>query len=273
MKLSEARILLTGATGGLGCAAAERLAAGGASLLLTDRDQARLEEQASRLRALGTTVTFLAGDITCAGDRARLASHARDWRGGVNVLVNNAGLNDFALLTDQDEARIEAMLRVNVLSPILLCRELLPWLSGLPEAHVVNMGSTFGSIGYPGYAPYCATKFAVRGFTEAMRRECADGPVRFHYLAPRAARTALNTDAVNAMNAALGVRMDPPELVADALARLIETDKQESYLGWPERLFVRINGLLPRLVDSSLRKQLPTIKRYATPASHGGTPS
>ncbi len=273
MKLSDARILLTGATGGLGCAAADRLAAGGAALLLTDRDQPRLEEQAARLRGLGTTVTFLAGDITRREDRQRLVGHARDWRGGINVVVNNAGLNDFALLTDQDEARIEAMLRVNVLAPMLLCRELLPALSALPEAHVVNMGSTFGSIGYPGYAPYCASKFAVRGFTEAMRRECADGPVHFHYLAPRAARTALNSDAVNAMNEALGVRMDPPELVAEALARLIETDKRESYIGWPERLFVRINGLLPRLVDSSLRKQLPTIKRFAAPASHGGTHS
>ena len=277
MKLSDARILLTGAAGGLGAAAATRLARGGASVLLSDRDPAALQRLADRLREKGSRVAWLAGDVTSAEDRQRLAGHASQWQGGINVLVNNAGLNDFALLGDQPEARIEAMLRVNVLAPILLTRSLLPWLSGLAEAHVLNVGSTFGSIGYPGYAPYSATKFALRGFTEAMRREHADGPVRFHYLAPRAAKTALNSAAVNAMNEALGVQMDPPERVADALAAIIEGNRPEAYLGWPERLFVRINALFPRLVDASLKKQLPTIKHYAAgpgpDAAKGGTPA
>ena len=269
MKLSTARILLTGAAGGLGTATALRLARGGAALLLADRDEAALGRLADQLQSRGTPVAWLAGDITSAADRQRLFARAGQWRGGVNVLINNAGLNDFALLEDQDEARIEASLRVNVLAPILICRGMLPALSGLPEAHVINIGSTFGSIGYPGYAPYCATKFAIRGFTEAMRRETADGNVHFHYLAPRAARTALNTSNVNAMNEALGVAMDPPEVVAEAVAEVIERDRRETYIGWPERLFVRINALFPRLVDSSLRKQLPTIKEYATGSRPG----
>jgi short-subunit dehydrogenase len=125
------------------------------------------------------------------------------------------------------------------------------------------MGSIFGSIGYAGYAPYSASKFALRGFTEAMRRECADGPVRFHYVAPRAARTALNSEAVCAMNEALGVRMDPPEVAAEAVARALEQDRAEAYLGWPEKLFVRINSVLPRLVDAALRKQLSVIRHHA----------
>lgn len=278
MRLADARVLLTGAAGGLGAATAHRLARQGASLLLADRDAAALERLAGRLGDMGSRVAWLAGDVTSAEDRQRLVSRASQWQGGVNVLVNNAGLNDFALLEDQSEARIEAMLRVNVLAPILLCRGLLPWLATLPEAHVLNVGSTFGSIGYPGYAPYCATKFAIRGFTEAMRREHADGPVRFHYLAPRAAKTALNSTAVNAMNEALGVRMDPPELVADAVAEVIESGRRETYLGWPEKLFVRVNGLFPGLVDASVKKQLPTIRHYAAgpapdAAAKGGTPA
>ena len=278
MKLGDATVLLTGAAGGLGTATAMRLAKGGASLLLADRDDDALQRLSGRLQSLGTPVARLAGDITLAEDRQRLFTLAAHWRGGVNVVINNAGLNDFALLEDQDEARIEASLRVNVLAPILICRGLLPALSGLPEAHVINIGSTFGSIGYPGYAPYCATKFAIRGFTEAMRRETADGGVHFHYLAPRAARTALNTSNVNAMNEALGVAMDPPEVVAEAVAKVIERDRAETYIGWPERLFVRINALFPGLVDSSLKKQLPTIKEYAAgpvpgAVTQGGSPA
>lgn len=263
MKLSAARVLLTGAAGGLGAATAHRLAAGGATLLLTDCAAAPLEALSEDLRGRGSTVTFLACDIGAPEGRAALVERAEAWAGGVNVLINNAGVNDFALLGDQDEARIELLLKVNVLAPILLCRALLPHLARQPEAHVINMGSVFGSIGYPGYAPYSASKFALRGFTEAMRRESADGPVRFHYLAPRAAHTALNNQAACAMNDALGVRMDPPEVAAEAVAAAIERNRAETYLGWPEKLFVRVNGLLPRLVDASLRKQLPVIKRHA----------
>lgn len=278
MNLGNARVLLTGAAGGLGSATAARLARGGAALFLADRNPAGLERLAASLQDRGTTVTWLAGDVTSPEDRQRLVTAAAEWRGGVNVVVNNAGLNDFAFLEDQDEARVEATIRVNVLAPMLLTRGLLPHLGCLPEAHVVNIGSTFGSIGYPGYATYCATKFAIRGFTEAMRRETADTAVRFHYLAPRAAKTALNSAAVNAMNEALGVAMDPPELVAEAVADVIERDRKHAYLGWPEKLFVRINALFPGLVDSSLARQLPIIKQYASgsrsgTAAEGGTPA
>ena len=65
------------------------------------------------------------------------------------------------------------------------------------------------------------------------------------------------------MNEALGVRMDPPEVAAEAVARALEQDRAEAYLGWPEKLFVRINSVLPRLVDAALRKQLSVIRHHA----------
>jgi short-subunit dehydrogenase len=263
MKLADARIVLTGGTGGLGAAIARMLAGAGAAMLLADRNAQRLAALAAELRALGGRVAFLAGDLGDRADRARLSELAASWLGGVNVLINNAGLNDFAWLGDQDEARIEAMLRVNLLAPVLLTRALLPHLDSLPEAHVVNIGSSFGSIGYPGYAPYSASKFGLRGFTEAMRREMSDSTVRFHYVAPRACRTALNSPAACALNDALGVAMDPPEVAARAVLRVLEHGGDEAYLGWPEKLFVRINAVLPRLVDASLNKQLQIIKQYA----------
>ena len=103
----------------------------------------------------------------------------------------------------------------------------------------------------------------MRGFTEALRRELADTNVSVRYVAPRATRTGINTSAVERMNAELGVAMDPPELVAKAVCDMLAGSRVEAVLGWPEKLFARVNGILPRVVDGALRKQLPVIRRYA----------
>ncbi len=138
-----------------------------------------------------------------------------------------------------------------------------PLLRRQPRALLVNLGSTFGSIGYPGFTAYCASKFALRGFSEALRRELADSQIKVLYIAPRATRTAMNSADVVAMNNELKVEMDDPQEVARQIVHAIATEREELYLGWPEKLFVRLNGLLPRLVDQALRKQLPVIKRFA----------
>ena len=122
----------------------------------------------------------------------------------------------------------------------------------------------FGSIGYPGYVAYSATKFAVRGFTEALRRELADSNVAVKYLAPRATRTAMNPASVEEMNARLGVTMDSADRVASELVVLLQGRKHSAVVGWPEKAFARINALLPGIVDRAVRGQLPLIREFAT---------
>jgi short-subunit dehydrogenase len=126
----------------------------------------------------------------------------------------------------------------------------------------VFVGSTFGSIGYPGYSAYCATKFGLRGFTEALRRELADSLVQVMYFAPRATATAMNPESVTQLNRALGNAMDPPDQVAAQLIAAMKRDQRRCFLGWPEKLLVAINGVLPRLVDRAMLKQLPVIRRF-----------
>lgn len=263
MQLTGSRVLLTGAAGGIGRAIAMELVASGAQVLMVDRDQRALDAAAATLASASQRVEPSVCDLTSPDDRARLCEHARRWRGGVNILVNNAGLNPFGLYEDLSQAQIDAAIAVNLQVPMHLCRELLPHLRQQSPAAIVNTGSVFGAIGYPGYVAYATTKFALRGFSEALRRELEGSGVSVHYLAPRATLTPINTSSVERMNRELGVKMDPPERVAREWVRMLREGRPSAVIGWPEKLFVKVNALLPAVVDRAIRKQLPTIVRHA----------
>lgn len=262
--IAARRVLLTGATGGIGIAIARELLQRGAAVLLTGRSAARLQQLAPELGPHRDRIEIHAADLALDADRAALVDVASQWRGGVDALINNAGLNDLALLEAQDAAQIDRMLDTNLRAPIQLCRALLPQLHRAKRADIINVGSVFGSIGYPGYAVYSATKFAMRGFTEALHRELAGSTVRAHYLAPRATRTQMNAGAADRLNAELGTAVDDPSVVADAVCRMLEAPRPFAVLGWPEKLFARVNAVMPRLVDGALIKQLPAIRRHAS---------
>jgi short-subunit dehydrogenase len=261
MNLGDSRILITGAAGGIGACVARRLAAARAKLLLTDVNAQGLEKLAESLRLAGADVVTVVADVTKDAGRSALTARARAV--GVDVLINVAGVNPFGLLAEQSPSDIERTLSINACAPMLLCQALIPVLAARASAHIVNVGSTFGAIGFPGFSVYAASKFAIRGFTEALRRELADTSIRVHYVAPRATRTALSTDRVRALNDELKIAMDTPETVARAIERTLLRGRRETYLGLTERISVVVNALLPRLVDNTVRRQLPVIRRHA----------
>lgn len=261
-------VLLTGATGGIGAAIAARLAAQGARLLLVARSSVELQALRDRLpRAVAPHVTIPA-DIASNEGRSAIQHAVASLGAPLFALVHAAGISAFALLPDTEASDIEAQMSVNAVAPILLTRDLLSRLDPA-GARILSIGSSFGGIGYPGFTAYCASKFALRGFTEALRRELGDSAVQVAHLAPRATQTPINSPAVCAMNRALGNAMDPPDLVARQVERMLLARRMRNRaIGWPERLFLRINAVLPALVDGALRKQLPAIKRFATVPHH-----
>lgn len=265
MKIDGARILVTGAAGGIGSAVARQLGRSGARLFLTDVAEAPLHALAGKLRRDSVEVLAVAANLASHEDRAMLAGEART--AGVHVLINVAGINPFGLFVEQSDEEIERAMQINTMAPMLLCHAMIPLLADAARAHIVNVGSTFGSIAYPGFAVYSASKFAIRGFSEALRRELADTGIGVHYVAPRATQTALATDRIRAMNEELKVGMDSPAIVAKAIQNVLETERAECFLGGRERMFAKVNGLLPRLVDRALMKQLPVIRRYAATAA------
>lgn len=260
MNLQDKHVLVTGADGGIGSALCQALAAQGARLVLTSTREDSLSALASRL-AVPTHI--VAADIASAEGRAAIVSTCTAI-GGIDVLVNLAGVLDFTLFEHQPAERVEKTLRINLLAPMLLTQALLPQLRQREEATILNVGSIFGSIGHPGFVTYCASKAGMKSFTEALGRELADTGIRVSYIAPRATATALNTDRVNAMNTRLGNRMDSPEYVATRIVHQLCNDGLLSYLGWPENLFVRLNALVPSLVRKALVKQLDLIKHFAS---------
>jgi len=264
MSLAGARVLITGGAGGIGAALAAELLDAGAAVMLADIDAAALAATAARLAGQAGEVTTVTTNLMAAEGRNALCQAAIGWR--ANTLVNNAGVNHFGLYDELSTEQVTQTVALNILAPMLLTQALLPHLRQQPEAHLLNIGSVFGHIGYPGYAAYSASKFALRGFSEALRRELAGSSVRVHHLAPRATRTRINTSVVEQMNAALKVAMDPPETVARAARLVLEKNRASAVVGWPEKFFARVNALLPGIVDGAIIRQLPVIRRFAAKA-------
>lgn len=263
MSVAGKRVLLTGAAGGIGMASAQALARAGASLTLVSRNAEALDALNRQLP--GDEHRVVVADLaTCAGRSAVIAA-GQDADG----LINNAGANHFGLFTEQNEAQWRQTLELNLMVPMLLLQGLLPGLQAR-QGWVVNVGSAFGSIGFPGYAAYSASKFGLRGLTEALRRELAGSGVSLHYLAPRATATDMNSAPMAAMNAELGTAVDEPARVAAELLALLQSGRGVRFVGWPERFFIKLNGLFPALVEKSLVKQLPVIRRYALAGKGAG---
>jgi short-subunit dehydrogenase len=270
MNLQGAKILLTGAGSGIGLATAIRLAEAGASLALVGRDPDRLAAAAEAARQRGATTTAFLFDLAGERGHAELVSEARAWLGGLDLLVNNAGVTSFRALADEDPARIERIVRTNLVAPMLLARAALPAMIAQGRGRIVNVGSVYGSIGFAFFSTYSASKFGLRGFSEALRRELADTGVGVTYVAPRGVRTELNPDAVYRMSAQVKMQFDAPAAVAEAIARAIAHDRAEVFVGQPEGFFARLNAVLPRLVDGALRKQNRIAGSFASPSAAEG---
>jgi short-subunit dehydrogenase len=254
------RVLVTGGGSGIGAAIVLRLVDEGARVLITGRDASKLQAIAAEApQQIGTLVA----DLTIDTDRKRVVEYASHWdHVGIDTLINNAGTSGAGFLEDSTPAQIDAVLQTNLVAPICLTQALLAHLKSLPEARIVNIGSVFGYIGYPSQVVYSASKFGLRGFSEALRRELAGTRITVQHVAPRATRTSLNSNAMNEVNRQLGNRVDDPDRVAQIVVAGLSTRRANAVIGWPEALFARVNAVMPLLVDGTLAKQLPVIRRF-----------
>lgn len=259
MELSQSTCLITGASGGIGQAIARSLYAQGAALVLVGRNPAALNALNTEL---GGAHQCLVADIMAPAGRNQIAA-AVSGNPALTLVVQAAGSSSFGEFGEQTDADIENTIALNLTAPMLIARAILPALLQRPQATLVNVGSAFGNIGFPCFSTYCASKFGLRGFTEALQREYAGSALNIVYFAPRATQTSFNSSAVDEMNRVLGNQTDSPERVAEELVRLLKRGRRRAVVGWPEKLFCRLNGLLPELVDRALASKRNTIIEFA----------
>jgi short-subunit dehydrogenase len=217
MELSGRTVLLTGATGGIGHAIAERLAGAGAQLVLTGRRVEVLEPLAQRLggRALGV-------DLSQRAEVERLAGEAAD----VDVLVANAALPGSGRLEEYSVDEVDRVLDVNLRAPVVLARLLMPGMVERHGGHLVFVSSLSGKAATSGQSLYAATKYGLRGFATSLRADLHGTGVGVSTVFPGFIRDAgMFHDAQVELPSYVGTRT--PGDVADAVLRAIDRDLAE----------------------------------------------
>ena len=194
---SQPVILVTGASSGIGEATARLFAREGYRVAMGARRLDRLETLANEIQTSGGQALPVAADLSRLEDIQSLVTTTLDHYGQIDVLLNNAGFGRLDWLENLDPVKdIEAQLRINLIAVIQTAREVLPHMIKRRSGHIVNMASMAGQVATPTYTVYAASKFAVRGFTEALRREVGVYGVHVSAIYPGAnAKTTAETVA------------------------------------------------------------------------------
>ena len=220
MQLSGKTVLLTGATGGLGQAIAQAVADRGATLILSSRKQAELDQLALELPGEGHRT--IVSDLAEEGEALRLLEQA----GQIDVLVANAGLPASGKLDDFSQDEIGRALRVNLESPLRMARELTPAFTARGEGHMVFISSISGKAATARASLYAATKFGLRGFALCLREDLRNSGVGVSVVSPGTIRDAgMFADSKVTAPALMGT--GTPEQVGQAVVRAIERDRGE----------------------------------------------
>lgn len=254
----DARCLVTGTSAGLGRALAADLVRRGARVVMAARSADRLRDVADALIAEGADpegVLPFPADVTLAEDRADLLAFASDrLGGGLDLAINNAGIGAYGRFESHDESVARKVFEVNVFALIEMCRGLLPLLRKGRDPALCNIGSIVARRGLPGRSEYSASKFAVAGFTEAIRAEWSRDGIDVLLLNPGFTATEFEKNLVvdTAVYKTGGRRTMTAEAVARATLRALERGRKEVTLSAPGRLLVLANRLAPRFVDWGL---------------------
>jgi short-subunit dehydrogenase len=248
--------VVTGAAGGIGRGIALALARRGCNVALADIDEAGLERTAGEVAALGVRVSRHHLDVSNAGAVAAFPDAVTAEHAGVDVLVNNAGVALGGTFEEVAESDFEWLFGINFWGVVRMTRAFLPLLHDSEEARLVNISSLFGLIAPPGQAAYAASKFAVRGFSEALRHELAVTRIGVTVVHPGGVATSIAKSArlpksVAADEAARRTkRIDalltmPPEKAGETIVRGVENRKARVLVGSDAKAAARIERLMP----------------------------
>jgi short-subunit dehydrogenase len=259
MDLHGKTVVITGASSGIGRAAALEMARRGANVVLGARRVEPLERTAAECRAVGVRAAAVAADVTKPEDCARLVAAA----GEVDVLVNNAGFAVFDALADAKPDDLRAMMDTNYFGMVHCTQAVLPGMLARGRGTIVNVASIAGIMGYARMGGYCATKFAVIGFTEALRDEVLGRGLRVALVCPGTTETEFFVTAERgkmpgASRLILSVK---PERVARAVCHAAEDGGYRRILPLFAAIYMRMKEVFPRLAHFLMRRVSAVLER------------
>jgi len=249
--IEGARAVVTGASSGIGCEIATELARQGAAVIVTARREDRLRELVDRIESFGGNAHLVVGDITDAEVRGECLDAATSHLGGLDILVNNAGIGALGEFREADPQRMRRIMEVNFFAAVEMIREALPILATGNKPIVVNVGSVLGHRAAMRCSEYCASKFALHGFSDALRAELAPQGIDVLLVSP----STVETDFFDSVIERQG---DPPQggaakmpaaTVARKTVQAIRRGKHEIILTLGGKLFVWLDRLAPSLAD------------------------
>lgn len=263
-------VLITGASSGFGADAARLFAQEGCLVILTARRLERLQALAEEIRASGGQVAVWPLDVTDQAQIEGVVSAVIEQFGRVDILFNNAGLGRVNWLESLDPRRdINLQIDVNLRGAIQVVRAVLPYMLRQRSGHIINMSSVAGRIAAPLYSVYAATKFGIRAFTDALRREVAPYGVRVSGIYPGSAVTEFGLQAGDSvarrsMRFPSWVHMSS-RYVARKVVALAKRPRRALILPWWMIPILWVDAHFPGLVDWAL--QVFFVRRFHSPSS------
>jgi short-subunit dehydrogenase len=250
-EIRGSRAIITGASSGIGRALALELARQGADLVLTARREDRLREIAEAIAKAGGRVETVVGDIVEESTRLQAVDKARTRFGGLDVLVNNAGVGAMGRFDEASPQRLRQVMEVNFFALVEMTRAALPLLKQGRRPLIVNVSSILGHRGVPHSAEYCASKFAVQGFSESLRAELASHPVDVLVVSPGTTKTEFFDSVLEKTSQPKWPSHGAvsPEHVAKAVLRAMRKGKHEAIPFFWGRILCLLNRVSPRMMD------------------------
>lgn len=252
---NESVAVITGAASGIGRAVALRLASEKISgVAVCDVNREGLSETAEMLEKAGVPVSAHIIDVASRAQMENLVDEIIRRHGRVTHLINNAGVSLFGDVEEVSPEDIEWVMNINFWGVVNGVQLFLPFLRREPLSHIVNMSSVFGIIAPPGQAAYCASKFAVRGFSEALRHELEGSNVIVSTVHPGGVRTNIANNGKLGAHADETVRRSRISLFNERLARTAPADAAEAIVRG-------INRREPRILIGADARQISFLSR------------
>lgn len=252
------RILITGASQGIGRALAVAAARRGAKVLAAARSEELLKELMIEVRDFGGAIQTVAADVTSADDRRKMVEAAQKHYDGLDILINNAGIGATGHLMEADAERLRKIFEVNVFGLTETTRVFLPMLYKGVKPAIVNISSIAAKLGIPGRSEYSASKFAVQAFSEALRAELYKDNIDVVLINPGLTQTNFSK---NMLEQKAKFKLDhmrgmTSEQVAEATLRALEKGKNEITLTFKGKLLAFFSRFFPRLVQRVVRRKV-----------------